>query len=1648
MRRFTLLLTLLCATVAPPIAAQTATVSWNIPLQTIDGFGAACDDIGACEAMNTSQAAQVFGTGTGQIGLSIFRDIVPFDGSCSTTCAFRSPNTEAYATQYGLTIFGTPLTPPASMKSNSSVICNAGPGNIGSLLAGSYGAYATYLSNYVSQFRTRYGYAPKFISVQNEPDFCSTDQTFGWGAAWTAAQIDTFVKTNLGPTVPAGTKVMMPETSFFPVGTPPQNGFPSYANTCMLDSSCSQYIGVAASHGYGDTYTTYSNLGSAHYWETENYIPVKPAVYDGSMANALLVAKDIHNWMTVNGNAYMYWRIYNSMSTNDNESLIQPPTGTTPAKRFWAFGNFSKYIRPGWSRITCTAAPTSGWSVTCYKDSSSVNFAIVVINSNTSGGTLTVNGLPSGVSTVTPVITDAGSNNLAPQANVNVSSGSFFYTLTAQSVTTFFGANAGTSCGTLWGCVITNPGRAANWSAAGIPGGLPDTSWPVCQTLSPGATGAAINTALANCHSAHPTGGVVALAAGTYNISDIGINFPVDNIGHLALRGAGAQNTQLNITAAATGCSGVAICMQSPDGTYSSGTLAVSVPHWTTVTGGFAKGSTLINLGSVANITAGVTMLVLNQCDTGYTWNGLATSPCTGTANDNSGYFICSAAWSATNIGCAVSTEGPNGQAYRTWAWQMEGTLVTAVNPAGCTAPCVAISNPIQYPNWALGQGIIAIEIQAQPQVGVENFSIDGTGGQQSGIAMSNTYQAWVSGVRVTNFTQWSITSFQAWNSLWTSNYVFGNPGNVHDSSGFHPRWGGNSLLVNNICQFVSGCMFEDGPEPEDVFAYNYAVGLVPTAGGNTGKFVELHATDGLQLAEGNISFQAMDGDLDHGNHIAVTLFRNLATGYVPAPASQGITSVMSGYADRYWNIVDNVFGTPGYTNTYNNNGNNQFGFKQVYDLGAMATTAGPPGGVLAYNSGVPNFTSMSWGNYDSVHGTTQYNPTEVPTAAPSYPNTTPSVCGSGQSCPASFIYSSQPSFWPSSIPWPAIGGSDISGGNVQACGGTIGTTAMAGLPTTSVNAAKCTSGTTTNAWVGHVNANPAMACAITMGILPDGSNSSASTFNPGSCYGGGTGPVIPPAPTNLTVVAQSSTSSQSNWNVVTIATSYNVYRSTTNGGPYTLLAPNVVSTTYLDSGVPAGVYYYVVTAVNSAGESPKSNQATVTLPPTLLLTAAPASLNFGSVNVGSTSAPQLVTVTNSSSGGSSIAITNVTIGGSNPGDFLLSTPPMIVQHTTIDCGVVTTCATVFTNPVTAGNYIAVGSWDGSGISITPVYTDSQSNSYSVVKQCNVATDLDTMGMGIAKSTAGGVTTVTFADSGHSGAKRMWLAEISGLVSASPVDQTSSCADNTNVSTISAGPISTTVANAMLLAFFSNPGNINGSSYTAGPGYVIIDTITHNPGVREVNEYQNVNTTGSYSASVTLNNGGTTELAGFVVNLKAAAAGINTCNSVTLTAGSSCQFQAAFAPTASGARSATATVNGTVSVNVPLSGTGGAGVPGISLTPAAITFGAQLVSTSSTAVTVTLLNNGTAPLVISSIAMASGVNFSQSNACPGSVAPNASCTINVTFSPTVTGTLNDTVQVNDNAAGTPHTVGVTGTGVSTRAMLSKTAQLSGAVILH
>jgi glucuronoarabinoxylan endo-1,4-beta-xylanase len=139
-------------------------------------------------------------------------------------------------------------------------------------------------------------------------------------------------------------------------------------------------------------------------------------------------------------NAYVWWGLFGSTTGScataagtcglvDDSGNVQPMGDV--------MGQYSKFIQPGYVRVSATANPISGVFVSAYSNASPAHYAIVVINANSTTESLTFalsNG--SGVTSLTPY-QSTSSAGLAAQSAVNVSGGQFSYTLPAQSIVTF-----------------------------------------------------------------------------------------------------------------------------------------------------------------------------------------------------------------------------------------------------------------------------------------------------------------------------------------------------------------------------------------------------------------------------------------------------------------------------------------------------------------------------------------------------------------------------------------------------------------------------------------------------------------------------------------------------------------------------------------------------------------------------------------------------------------------------------------------------------------------------------------------------------------------------------------------------------------------------------------------------------------------------------------------------------------------------------------------------------------------------------------------------------------------------------------------------------------------------------------------------------
>jgi hypothetical protein len=105
------------------------------------------------------------------------------------------------------------------------------------------------------------------------------------------------------------------------------------------------------------------------------------------------------------------------------------------------------------------------------------------------------------------------------------------------------------------------------------------------------------------------------------------------------------------------------------------------------------------------------------------------------------------------------------------------------------------------------------------------------------------------------------------------------------------------------------------------------------------------------------------------------------------------------------------------------------------------------------------------------------------------------------------------------------------------------------------------------------------------------------------------TGTNPPAGPTGLVAIATNAQIRLA-WNNSVGATSYNLKRATSSGGPFTNILTTTAATNYTDSSAVTGpIYYYAASAVDSFGESTNSIPASASLgPPPRLVITAPAS--------------------------------------------------------------------------------------------------------------------------------------------------------------------------------------------------------------------------------------------------------------------------------------------------------------------------------------------------------------------------------------------------------------------------------------------------------
>jgi glucuronoarabinoxylan endo-1,4-beta-xylanase len=445
----------LCA--SPAGAATTVSVNGATTFQRIDGFGIS-ESFGMANAIRglgataQKQALDMLFSPTTGAGFSIVRNDIP---SGSASIEPRSPGspsaTPTYVWNpsnagteegqlwlaqqakngYGVTNFYNNAWEPPSFMTNSAQrggLCGV-PGV--SCSSGDWRqAYANYLVQ-DAKFWASAGITPSTLGFVNEP----ATSTSGFGSMlFTPAQAANFLSV-LGPTLRAAglsTKITCCDTLGF-------NQLPGYVSAVQGNAAANAAVGVFTSHGYSGAPTTPVNTGDRPVWQSAwsvNGNQWDGSWDDGNQADGFNWAQHVHAGLTgANLNAFYYfWGI---STTSHDSSLIGLRGSTlTPAKRYYSLANYSRFIRPGATRISASSG-AGDLQVSAFKNPDG-SIIVVALNSGTGGTsaacTVANTGLSSG--TVTPYLTNGGSN-IAAQSTIALNGGAFTATVPGRSLVTF-----------------------------------------------------------------------------------------------------------------------------------------------------------------------------------------------------------------------------------------------------------------------------------------------------------------------------------------------------------------------------------------------------------------------------------------------------------------------------------------------------------------------------------------------------------------------------------------------------------------------------------------------------------------------------------------------------------------------------------------------------------------------------------------------------------------------------------------------------------------------------------------------------------------------------------------------------------------------------------------------------------------------------------------------------------------------------------------------------------------------------------------------------------------------------------------------------------------------------------------------------------
>lgn len=376
-------------------------INWNDVRQRIDGFGAS--SYANLEPDRVLANADLLFDKDRGIGLSLDRMGFPWDPDTGGR-PYKDIEIAQAAQARGVRVWASVFSPPAQWKTNGS---RTGGGH---LLPQHYQDFATLLADTILDLRNRHGVNVSTVSLQNEPDFAAP-----WASClYTSEEFHALVPIVHNTFAQRGvsTTIMLGEQSRWSF---------NLSDATMQDSRTAAMVSILAAHAYRVSGFEPPYRGRKPHWMTE-ISNSDDNIRD--MANGLMYAEQIYDFMTrAEASAWHWWNLGTLLG----------------ARRLYTIGNYSKFVRPGWVRVTVTnSAIGDGVYITAFKNPATGEFAIVAVNKGSSQTkSIGLNGF--NAASVTPWLTTS-SIDLAPQSRISVSQGQFTAALPGASVTTFVGA--------------------------------------------------------------------------------------------------------------------------------------------------------------------------------------------------------------------------------------------------------------------------------------------------------------------------------------------------------------------------------------------------------------------------------------------------------------------------------------------------------------------------------------------------------------------------------------------------------------------------------------------------------------------------------------------------------------------------------------------------------------------------------------------------------------------------------------------------------------------------------------------------------------------------------------------------------------------------------------------------------------------------------------------------------------------------------------------------------------------------------------------------------------------------------------------------------------------------------------------------------